>query len=395
MEKELNTRQLWLRIAAFILAFAAAVFFFTRGVSQFGTKEEGYQTVVGSEDEEAPFYQSGIRLRYYFTGSSNEIKRELQRVTLSYSAALKRAYKLLDAQNEYPAFNNLASVNHASGEWVELDAELIAVLRDALERTGEGKGYSLFAGPVYSEWNSILTLSNPEDFDPTQNADTAERLGALTKRFENRLELSDTTARLSIDPELARTLSELESAAPVLDLNVLHDAYELELVAAALERDGFTHGYLSSDSGLTLSLSGQMNGSYALYAEVEGQPVQCATVPGGPGTAFSTVTAFPVGQALGFYRCGTLWRHPYSDAAGHMPQALLCVGSMDPQGSLVEACYHSLCLLWLDDAAAAENELAGDTLPSALWPDDGGKQIVATAEWSELDSYGFSVRNKA
>jgi hypothetical protein len=77
-----------------------------------------------------------------------------------------------------------------------------------------------------------------------------------------------------------------------LNLNLLHDAYMLGIVADELERSGFSAGYLTSDSGLTVSLSGMEEKEFCFYGLEDGVVSQVLTLPAAPGSVCSVFRQF-------------------------------------------------------------------------------------------------------
>ena len=139
------------RIVVFAVAFVVAVSAFAVGIYQATKKEPGYYVIAPAVDRDAMRYANGITLEYYFSGSSSEIKDAMREVTDRYSAVLQRAYKLLDPVNEYPGFVNLATINRNPGKELEVSEELFSILTDALDKTAEGQGFSLYAGALNAE----------------------------------------------------------------------------------------------------------------------------------------------------------------------------------------------------------------------------------------------------
>ncbi len=300
-EKSQNTditdRSLRLRIIAFVAALLVAVGAITYGVVGIGSKEEGYYEVSESADEEAVLYGSGIALNYYFTGSSSEIKAEMKQVEEVYSSALKRAYKLLDPVNTYAGFNNIAVLNDNPGKEIEVSEELADILKDAWEKTMEGRGYNMFAGALYDHWNSILILEDASVFDPLVNEEEAKRIALLSEETGDisnfTLTFSDgNQVRLDVSEEYVSFCEAQEETDNYLNLNLLHDAYMLNIVTAQLEKSGFTKGYLTTDSGLTVALSGMEESEYCFYGLYNGSVAQVYALTAAPGSACSTFRQF-------------------------------------------------------------------------------------------------------
>lgn len=377
-----------LRVAAFVLAFIVAVGAITVGVTNIGRKQAGYNTVEPAADDSAPLYAAGTALQYRFSGSRSQIKESYNALQRDHSAALARAYKLLDAENLYAGLPNLAALNRSGGAETEVPEELYAILLDALARTREGKGYNMFAGALYAAWTDILILSDPEGFDPVNDPDQRERLARLaaaTADLDNfTLEVVSPerhSLRFTVSAAYMALLEELEIDAPVLELNLLHDAYELSLVRDALEAKGWTEGYLESDSGLTLLLSGQEELQVRIYGLRQGTPTPAASAPVSRGAAVSRFRAFALAEdEVCFYTLtddagGTVFRHPYLTAAGEYPGVASSSLAVSGDGSAVEAVWANIRLWSCRDEGEiralerTEPAAVGWTLP------EGGQEI--------------------
>lgn len=367
-----------LRIIGFVLAFITAVCAFSFGVTRIGYKQEGMYELTAAADQELPLYQSGVHAKLLFRGSSSQIKLALGQADKLYTEVLKRNVKLLDARQEYDGMVNLAALNAHPNEDIELSPELFAVLQDAWTKTREGQGYSLFAGPVYAEWNSILNLTEPEEFDPLGNEEEAARLERLRQRIrENGPKLvtvdeQKCILRLELPADYRAFLEDMELEPAYLDLNLLREAYLLELVAAELEEQGLNRGFLSTDSGLILSLSGLDKGEYALYGAGEKEPVLVASAQAAPGSAYSLMTAFPLvtGVETPYYAIEeagrTHLRNPWLPSDGEDRELLLSSCVIREDGALAEACYENLRLRCAEHAAELE-KLAGESDAAVAW----------------------------
>ncbi len=401
-----STKHVKLRIVLFILAALVAVGAIAYGVTGLGRREPGYYRIEVNADEELIRLDRGVDFEYVFKGSKSEINAEMRQLQALYGASLRRCSRLLDAENTYTGVVNLAEINLNPGRELALSEELFAVLRDALALSEEGKGYSLFAGPLYAEWNSLLILADPQPFDPAADAEEAARISTLASLVNDpesiSLEIVDEesrTVRLVVSDALMAQLRAYELDCPLLDLNLLHDAFLLRLIAADLEAQGYTNGYLSAASGVTVSLSGHSGGEYNLYGFDGEYREITSTFPVEAGTAFSLLRAFALEEEnYGYYTVetddGTLFRHPNVPATGEDPGVLLSCGvycaDMDP----VRAVYESLLLFACENSAAVETCAAA--LPdAAVWTRQGEGQRVyanaaAKAVLREAD-YGWTI----
>ena len=401
-----SDKHLGLRIAAFALAFVAAVSAFGIGIYQAAKKEPGYYVITPAVDKDAMRYANGITLEYYFSGSSSEIKDALREVTDRYSAVLQRAYKLLDPVNEYPGYVNLATINHNPGKELEVSEELFSVLTDALDKTAEERGFNLFAGALNAEWNSILTAEHAAEFDPLQNPDEAARLAVIAERTTDRADavLTVTDAgrravRLDLSDRYRAFAAEYELPETVLDLGLLKEAWMLDLAAAGLEQGFFRCGYLYTVSGLTRALSEPGGGDNVLYAFPQGEPEMAGLVPVRGSLACSRFKSFPLGEELGYYILetggATHYRNPYLAVTPDFETPLAASYAIT-DGSIVAACYHNICLWHLNETEQILSAVAGEqeVLLAAVMP---GERVIygngpALEQIEPYADQGFSVR---
>lgn len=351
-----STKHVPLRVVLFVIACIVALAAFSYAIASLGKKSEGLQVVAESPDAQAPIYGNDYELKIYFRGSSNEIKEEMKRVQDCYSTVLQRAYKLLDAANEYENYPNLATINHNPGKEVEVNEELYAVLKDAVERTEKQEGYSMFAGALYRYWYSILILEHPEDFDPLLHEEEAERIGRLARMTAEPEHFALTfgengsrTVRLDISAQYQELLENLEIPYEVLDLNLLKDAYLLQLVARVLEENGYTEGYLTTESGLCVTLSGYDKAQYCVYELTDSGVALKKTLPAKPGSAASVFRAFPLREKEAYFcrieKDGKVYyRNPYvtlgAEGFHNLIQNACVISETDP----VDAVYTNIRL---------------------------------------------------
>ena len=361
MKLEVSKKHLGLRIALTAIALAVAVFAFTYAVVRIGHKDPGYQTIEAKADAEALTYNKAVAFRYWLGGSSNEIKRGINALTEVYTPILAAAYKQLDHQNEYSGCNSIASLNRNQGSVVALSKELYSVLKDAYGRTVENKGYNMFAGDLYAEWESILILEEPDTFDPANNPDQAARISAIASMVSDLSNFSlefvddnECTVRFSVSEEYKRFCKEFEIESVPLDLNLLHDAYMLRWIADALFDEGCRTGYLYTAEGLVLCLDPSGTLSYDMYTLENGRETAYASVNLEDPFSATTFTAFGMGS-LYSYRLGNLYRHLYFDVrTGDFTNILMSATVISRDKNLVEDVYQTMIL----NTLSTEREVA-------------------------------------
>ncbi len=407
-EIEVSDKHVPLRIALFALAFILAVTAFAFAVTGLGHKDAGYYTIAAEPNDASPLYASGVSLRYYCDGESESIKAILREVEQVYGSALLESYRTLNAVALSPTQDNLAALNQNIGKPVSVSPALCAVLLDALEKTEEDRGFNLFAGPLYAEWTALLYLEHPDEFDPLNDPDEAERLERLAALAADHslyslrvLDEESCTLQLDVDERVLQTLEELELDAPILDLNLLHDAYELRMVAQKLSDAGFASGYLSADSGLSIALPALREGEYRLYALTAEGAVPAAAAIARGGTAASQFHAFAFEEGdEAFYTVadaqGQLHlRHPYLLADGQYREKLLSSLVLDLGGDAVAACYENIRLNSFETLRESRDYAASMSRPALCTAASADRIVYCNAAASAISAadsdYGFEL----
>lgn len=354
----------WPRIIAFLIAVGIAIASFTIGVMQYTHRETGYYEVGYSNAANAEVYDSGVHLLYYAEGGSSFIRQHLNEVQRAFSDDLLQYYRLLSAEKTYEGLNNIAALNAAPEQALKVDAVLYAVLKDAYARHEMQEGYHLFSGALHTEWQSMRYLEEPEQTDPLLNDDEAEFLKVLTSQLARKeqfsLEFDDnnSTVTLHISEEYRNWTEQNEIEAPVLDLNLLHDAYLLQLVAMRMTAQGYTDGYLYTESGISISLGKQGNMEYSLYAVGEsGVETIAVTALQQPAAFCSFTVVSPTEERYGYYKIELegkpYYRHPYVNVKnGSFSNVLMTAALGGTSEQAVDLAYVMLVLNSLESAEA-------------------------------------------
>lgn len=413
---QVSEKHVGLRVVFFVVAVVVAVGAFSYGISALGAKQSGYQLIEASADSDAPFYNREISFGYYLEGSSGAIKKATKELVGVYTPILAAAYKQLDSSVEYAGAVSIGALNNHLGEEVGVSAELYDVLKDAYARTLERRNFNMFAGALYAEWKSVLILDDPAGFDPLTNEDMAARFADIAEQVSNldnfSLEFLDDErhiVRFSVSDGYAAFCKEMEIEAGALDLNLLANAYRLEMIASALEGLGFTDGYLLSQDGLAITLSGCRQQSYALYGKEDGSIVERGSfvVEGRSSKAF--MAAFPLGSYSGSYYSvvdGRL-RHLFFDTStgGIHDVVMACtLVSLDwKEGGLVDdmAYLVDMCALSSKDSVIeaivslgnSSGSASGDVFVDLVFQ-DGTDYVVEPVENSVLGSSADTASSK-
>ena len=386
-EEGSSKKKLVLRIIGFAVALTVAVAAFTYGVVMIGHKDAGYNTVEADLVDSTLVNHGNLKFEYYFTGSSSEIKRALNGLRNRYGVALNRAFKMLDSETEYDGFNNIATVNVNNGAAVTVNQELYNVLFDAYTKTKENKGYNMFAGALYKEWNSILILEDPLEYDPLFNEAEAKRLQKIAEtvndldNFELVFNSEAKSVKLSVSGNYKAFVSEYElTDAPIIDLNLLYDAYELTLIADVLNGEGYTNGYFTTASGLSLSLDEHDNEAVYdfLYLDENGTLSSAANAKMTKCSVMSRFCVLPYKENEYYYYTAvkdgkTYNRNPYYTADGEFSGIIKSSYAISDKRSAADVCYANIVLFAAktpEDAAKAIESFTDISAAYILQNDD-------------------------
>ena len=342
-----NKKKKIVRIVLFALALVIAVYAFTSGVMALTHRESGYYGVEFTAEGKAVLYRSGLHMTYYADGSSNEIRQRINEVQKQYTSFALDAFRRFDAEQTYEGYTNIASLNAAPNTEIKVDQTLF----DTLERAYrlQSDTYSIFAGALHGQWETLRYLDEPEDFDPLSDPDKRALLEKLAEwintpgTFDLSFDSEKTTVKLTVSEEYLAWAAENEIDRSVLDLNVLHDAFLLESVSQALREKGYTDGFLYTDTGLYVYMRGAAKDISFTLTGLDGQTeVTVATLNAQSPACFVRFTAFaPDGAGYGYYaveRDGRrVFRHLYPDIAdGKYRNQLMTLFLLGGEDSIVD-----------------------------------------------------------
>ena len=365
MKITLSTKHLKLRIVLFVVFFIIAVVAFTNGVVNIGKKSAGYHTITANTDADALTYNNAVTFNYYFDGSSNEIKREIKELTSVYTSLLSSAYKSLDCVNQYNGVVSIGAINSNLGSTVSVSPQLYEVLKDAYAKTLENKGYNMFAGALYSEWQSILILDEPLDFDPYFNDFEAKRISdiaAMVNDLTNfKLEFLDEEkclVRFDVSPAYKDFCTEYEIEAVAINLNLLKDAYMFDMLAKGLTDNGYNLGYLANKEGLAVCLSSRGTLQYDLYYLKDGKEEVFSTAYQTGVFSAASFTSFGYGSPYGYsFEIGNdiFYRHQYFDVRnGEFNNVIMSLSIISDDMNIVENAYQCIIFNTLNTKSEVE-----------------------------------------
>ncbi len=254
------TKKNIIRFVLFLVAVVVAVTAFSNAFTGKGQYAEGWYEIDLTAETQPVLYDSGMKLLYYAEGSEAEVKSRLKTVSELYSEALLAIYERLDSDTTYDDCVNIASVNEGKNAPVQVDQTLFDILCEAKRLDEANDSYNMLAGALYREWQTLLYLEEPSEFDPLNNEDEAQRISDIAQMVNSDavsfeiVDEKERLVRLNVSEEYWKFARENEVKAPVLDLNQLKNAFMAEAVADSLTQAGITKAVISFADGMTLNV---------------------------------------------------------------------------------------------------------------------------------------------
>ena len=370
MKLQVSEKHVKLRVVLVAVFFVIAVTAITIGVVNIGKKTPGYQTIEAKVDADSLFANREVVFKYWFDGKSNQIKRSVRALEEEYTSFFIGYYKQLDHRNSYTGLVSIGSVNNNPGSEMSVSAELYQVLKDAYARTLEKKGYNMFAGALYDEWQSILILDDPYYFDPAVTKFQADRIKAIADTVSDlgnfSLEFLDDEkhiVRFSVSEKYRQFCTDYEITAPALDLNILRNAYLISITAARLADAGYTEGYLATGEGLVLNMRKTSSLGYEMHTLEKGNDTVDATLDVEGAFSGSTITAFGMGSPYHYVLTetenGPLYRNRYFNVqTGTFSDVLMTLTVISPSLDIVDTACLAIELNNLGTEAAVRDRAA-------------------------------------
>ena len=282
-------------ILALIVAGVAFGIFF----SNMGNKT-GFETIDYLSTNK---YNNNVSLNYYLDDSKDmSIASKRKLIQNYYSTAIVDFYTAVDEFTPTEGYVNLGYINNHPNEEIVVYDYLYDALKNAYEKTIiEDSNYSIFSGYLNYFWfNNYqnFALANSVEFDPLFDASEKEKLSLYTViAYNGSLDdlrfYDDNRIMLVVDESLLNIEEKL-----YLDFNFLKDAYALEYIASQLTKNGFTKGYLTSKTGLSITLGEIPSGiEYSFYLNESGDGLKYSL---NKEYRIANLTTFKFNEAYGY-----------------------------------------------------------------------------------------------
>lgn len=303
---ELNEKHPRARMIALIVAIVVALVAFGYVVVSQATVLDGWREIEANVTASEMNCSQDFVFTYYLGSSGISAAAESKALTILYTDAAKKAYRIFNRYEEFEDTNNLYTLNHQANTPIQVDEALYQAF-ELIERMGSRYAY---LAPAYEEYHNLFFCNDDwetESFDPYQNEEVREYFAQIAEFARNPEDvnvelLGDNTVLLKVSDRYAAFAEEygIES---FVDFYWMTNAFIIDYLAETLEESGYNKGALSSYDGFVRCLSNSdLEYSYQVYDVLEsGAVLSAATISYSGGTTLVNLHNLPLNTKKEIY----------------------------------------------------------------------------------------------
>lgn len=329
---EVQENHVKLRVILLIAAVVAAIAAF--GVALNGTTSvnSGWRRIEADGASKANCAQDFV-FDYCLGGGGVSAAAENKALTLLYTQATEKAYKLFNPRETFEDTVNPCYLNQHINQPVKVEPALY----NAFALMEKLNSRYVYLAPVYQEYNNLFFCSEDwetENYDPYQSdfiADYFQQVAAFAQdpAMVNVDLMGDGLVQLTVSPEYL-TFAQTYGIDRFIDFYWMTDAFIADFLAELMEENGYTRGAISSYDGFVRTLKDdRLSYSFYVYDQLpQGLISSAARMDYPGGTALVNLHAFPLNAEKEYYYYrfsdGTV-RNPYASMADGKSRAALPV----------------------------------------------------------------------
>ena len=245
---EVQLKHPGIRLAIVIALFVFGIGMIIYGGIQILERDQGWQEIK-QNDSSPDSAASEITFMYCLEGKS--VRADYRELTLQYTDAAAKYYKIFAPRNRYDGVANLALLNQNPNTEQTIEPELYRAL-ELIEQYGSRE---IFLAPLYETYDGVFrSVDDPEAAysDPLSSENAPYLAEAISfakdpKHVSLRL-LGDNRAMLCVSEEYLSFMRETESDT-YLDFYYLKNAFILDLLTEKFTSLGYTRGFFQSSDG--------------------------------------------------------------------------------------------------------------------------------------------------
>lgn len=277
---ELSEKHTKLRFVIVVLLVLIAVIAFAYGAVKGLGKEDGWNTI---EVDSGAGLNSGSEFVFQYRLGESGISpaAENKAVSMLYTEAMVKAYRIFNNDAGSEDFHNIYSINRHPNEELEIDE----VLYQAFALCREYGIRNHYLAPAYEQYDSLFYCNDDWEtvsFDPLQNKEQeaffAEVAGFAGNSSQVEVQLLGENRIKLFVSEAYLAYAEAEGISSFVDFYWMKNGFIADYVADLMIENGYTKGSISSYDGFVRTLEeGGTEYAFNLY-DRDGQIVYPAAV---------------------------------------------------------------------------------------------------------------------
>lgn len=266
---QLSEKNVGRRIVLVVLFLAIGSGFLVYGFMNLLRGDSGWREISVKAGSELNCSED-FTLKYNVGASGASAGGEAKALSLLYTDAAVKGYRLFNIDESFDDLTNLYDVNHHPNEVLTVDP----VLYDALKKVSDAGCQEIYLGPLYAFFENLCTSNDDAiaaQFDPEKNDDAAEEAAAVAAFVQNPDDISlefsgENQVCLHVSDAYLAYASEMGYTAYV-DFFWMKNAFLIDYLADTIRGEGYQLGILSSKDGFVRCLdeSGEKEYQYPLY----------------------------------------------------------------------------------------------------------------------------------
>ena len=266
---QLSEKNVGRRIVLVVLFLAIGSGFLVYGFMNFLRGDSGWREISVKAGSELNCSED-FTLKYNVGASGVSAGGEAKALSLLYTDAAVKGYRIFNIDESFDDLTNLYDVNHHPNEVLTVDP----VLYDALKKVSDAGCREIYLGPLYASFENLCTSNDDAiaaQFDPEKNDDAAEEAAAVAAFAQNPDDISlefsgENQVCLHVSDAYLAYASEMGYSAYV-DFFWMKNAFLIDYLANTIRGEGYQLGIISSKDGFVRCLdeTGGKSYQYPLY----------------------------------------------------------------------------------------------------------------------------------
>lgn len=273
----LSEKNVGRRILLVVLLLAIGSGFLVYGFMNFLHGDSGWREISVKAGADLNCGED-FTLKYNVGASGVSAGGEAKALSLLYTDAAVKGYRLFNIDESFEDVTNLYDINQHPNEVLTVDP----VLYDALKKVSDANCREIYLGPLYASLENLCASNDDAaaaQFDPNRNDAAAEETAAVAAFTQNPDDISlelpgENQVCLHVSDAYQAYAAEMGYTA-YLDFFWMKNAFLIDYLADTIRGEGYQLGIISSKDGFVRCLdeTGEKEYRYPLY-HLSGNEIQ-------------------------------------------------------------------------------------------------------------------------